>query len=223
MPYFSPPFLTFLITNYPWPHPQRGYNSPTLCQIVQPYFHHGKSIKVSWIIHETLGNTIVVFGLQLQLQLGFWMGLIRNFAIHIIKLLACVLARKLTLPTYHIFARMYNLQCWVVLTFNHFSYFFEISPRWDFQSTCQHQMTKILKTVKKKKKKKGRSGSSLRDPHLPLRMIWSDWWWANLTTHNPLQTPFNCGCKSTSLNLHRDFSSPYSPNAQSLGMSQFSL
>lgn len=48
---FLHPFFTFLMTNHP---PQRGYNLPTLCQIFQLYFHHGKSIKVSWIIHETL-------------------------------------------------------------------------------------------------------------------------------------------------------------------------
>lgn len=49
--FLHPFFFTFLMTNHP---PQRGYNLPTLCQIFQLYFHHGKSIKLSWIIHETL-------------------------------------------------------------------------------------------------------------------------------------------------------------------------
>lgn len=155
------------------PPPQRGYNLPALCQIFQLYFHHGKSIKVSWIIHETLGNMIVVFGLQLQYFqycnsfLGFWMGLTRNFAIHIIKLLACVLARKFTLHQHtHVFARTYTSSMLGSSYFYPFSYFPEVSPRWDFQSMCQHEMTKIFKTEKKKC-----LGSSLQILNLPLRMM----------------------------------------------------
>lgn len=94
------------------------------------------------------------------------MGLTRNFAIHIIKLLACVLARKFTLHQHtHIFARMYISSMLDNSYFYPFSCFPEGSPRWDFQSMCQHEMTKIFKTGKKC------LGSSLQILHLPPRMM----------------------------------------------------
>lgn len=188
-------FLIFL-------HPSSHSSQPTpppkkeviiclhYCQIFQLYFHHGKSIKVSWIIHETLRNMIVVFGLQFQYFqycnsfLGFWMGLTRNFAIYIIKLLAYVLARKFTLhqPT-HVFARTYISSMLGSSYFYPFSYFPEVSPRWDFQSMCQHEMTKIFKTRKKKVWA------------LAYRFLiylqgwwskdWFDWWRANFSMHKP--------------------------------------
>ena len=143
------------------------------------------------------------------------MGLARDFAIHIIKLLACALAQKFTLyQCTHIFARMQSTSYFYPFFLLPWSFtqmgFSEHVPTWDDWYTQDG--------------KKKKSGLQLRDsqPTSEDQHKTSLTEEAQASPCSTLNIPFHWDCKSIFLNLLIEFSNPYSSKAQSLSMSRFS-